>query len=148
MVKKAAALIVLFICLTSLAYADNVYYSTNTKDNVKNGNSGVYSYIDEGRYTDNYIIIDFDEAVVYFFSNRNGNNGCDRVKIVSGDLNSVLIVTYHDGKDTWSYGMHFKWAKSPSHLVLQDEDGFEFDYYPVDLVDAVKLLNEKTIRDY
>ena len=125
-----------------------VSYSTNTKKTVKNGNSGVYSYIKEGYAYDNYYIIDFDNRYVYFFSNGDGSDYCERVKMVSGDLNSVLIITYHDGNDVWSYGLHFKWVNQPNHLILQDNDGFEYDYYTTDLDDALKILKTKRVCDY
>ena len=68
--------------------------------------------------------------------------------MVSGDLNSVLIITYHDGEDTWSYGLHFKWKNQPDHLVVQDEDGFDWDYYTTNLKDALALRDKKTIYNY
>lgn len=127
---------------------DTVAYSTNTKDTVKDGNKGIYSYKSRGGTYDNYYIIDFDEGYVYFFSDGNGDTTCDRLRIDSGDLNSVLIITYHDGNDVWSYGLHFKWKNQPDHLILQDNDGFEYDYYTTELDKALKIKNQKTIHDY
>ena len=128
--------------------SNSVYYSTNTKKTVKNGNSGVYSYKKEGYSYDQYYIIDFDNRYVYYFIHGEENERCERVKMVSGDLNSVLIITYHDGNDVWSYGLHFKWVNQPNHLILQDNDGFEYDFYTTDLDDALKILKTKTIYDY
>jgi len=129
-----------------------VSYSTNTKDTVKNGNSGVYSYASTGGRIINYWIIDFDEGYVYSFSVEKGSedvdDGCERHKIVSGDLNSVLIITYHDGDIKWSYGLHFKWKKQPDHLIVQDNDGFEYDYYTTDLDEALSIRDKKTVYDY
>ncbi len=129
----------------SAASKSSVYYSTNDNKTVKNGNSGVYAY--KSIY-DVYYIIDFDKGYVYYFANGNGNSTCDRVKIESGDLNNVLIITYHDGGETWSYGLHFSWKNQPDHLIVQDEDGFEWDYYPTDLNAALALKAKKTIYDY
>lgn len=123
------------------------YYSTNTKSTVKNGNSGIYAYRSIGKSYDIYWIIDFDAGYVYYFP-ENGSISADRVQIVSGDLNSVLIITYHDGADVWSYGLHFSWKNQPNHLVVQDQDGFTYDYYPTDLSAALQLLSTKTIYDY
>ena len=127
---------------------ETVSYSTNTKDTVKDGNNGVYSYKSRGGTYDNYYIIDFDEGYVYFFSDGNGDTTCDRLKIDSGDLNNVLIITYHDGSDVWSYGLHFKWKNQPDHLILQDNDGFEYDFYTTDLSKALAIRDQKTIHDY
>lgn len=127
---------------------DTVAYSTNTKDTVKDGNKGIYSYKSRGGIYDNYYIIDFDEGYVYFFSDGNGDTTCDRLRIDSGDLNNVLIITYHDGSDVWSYGLHFKWKNQPDHLILQDNDGFEYDYYTTKLDKALKIKDQKTIHDY
>lgn len=125
-----------------------VSYSTNNKSTVKNGNAGVYSYQNLGGSYSIYYIIDFDEGYVYYFCHGNEDETCDRVKIVSGDLNDVLIITYHDGEDEWSYGLHFKWKNQPDHLIVQDEDGFEWDYYTTDLEDALDLRDSKKIKDY
>lgn len=126
----------------------SVSYSTNNKDTVKNGNSGIYAYRDRGGSYYVYYIIDFDEGYVYTFCEGNGSIICDRVKIVSGDLNNVLIITYHDGVDVWSYGLHFKWKNQPDILILQEEGGVEWEYYTTDLDDALALKDKKTIHDY
>lgn len=129
--------------------SNSVFYSTNDRKTVKNGNSGVYAYKSEGGTYDNYWIIDFDEKCVYFFSDGNGDSTCNRVPMVSGDLNTVLIITYHDVDGSeWSYGMHFDWAKQPNHLVVEDESHFTTDYYVTDLEDALKIRDEKTIYNY
>lgn len=125
-----------------------VSYSTNTEDTVKDGNKGVYSYKSRGGTYDNYYIIDFDEGYVYFFSDGNEDTNCDRLKIDYGDLNDGLTITYHDGSDVWSYGLHFKWKNQPDHLIMQDNDGFEYDFYSTDLSKALGIKNQKTIHDY
>lgn len=125
-----------------------VYYSTNTKDTVKNGNSGIYSYKSIGGTYDIYWVIDFDEGYVYFFTDGDGNEICDRVKIDSGDLNSGVIITYHDGDSTWQEALHFKWANQPDHLVAVDADYFDYDYYTTDLTDALAIRDSRRIVDY
>lgn len=115
---------------------------------MKNGNSGIYSYIQDGYSYDNYYIIDFNNRYVYCFSDGNGSESCERVKMVSGDLNDVLIITYHDGDDVWSYGLHFKWVNQPDHLILQDNDGFTYDFYPTDLDKALEIMHTKKMYDY
>lgn len=125
-----------------------VFYSTNTRKTVSNGDSGVYAYKSKGGLYDIYWIIDFDNNYVYYFTDGNGDTTCDRLKIESGNLNSVVIITYHDGADEWSNGLHFKYKEHSEHLVMQDNDGFEYDYYTTDLSDALLLRNSKTIVDY
>ena len=66
----------------------------------------------------------------------------------SGDLNDVLIVTYHDGGDSWSYGLHFHYKNQPSKLIMQDNDGFEYEYTTTDLAKALELRTGKTIHEY
>lgn len=119
---------------------ESVSYSTNTKSTVKNGNSGVYAYNNDNTY----IIVDFDEGYYYWFQVNDYDTTCDKVKITSGDLNSVMIVTYHDGLDVWQYGVHFKWKNQPDHLVLQDYIGNEFDFTTTNLEKALKLRDART----
>ena len=125
-----------------------VTYSTNDYETAKNGNSGVFSYVNRGQSYDIYWIIDFDEGYVYYFTDGNGDEGCDKVKMESGDLNDVLIITYHDGGDTWSYGLHFHYKNQPSKLIMQDNDGFEYEYTTTDLAKALELRASKTIHEY
>lgn len=126
----------------------SVEYSTNTEATVRNGNSGIYSYKNRGGSYEIFYIIDFDEGYVYYFCDGNGDDTCDRLKIDSGDLNDVVIITYHDGDDIWSEGLHFKRKNQPDHLVVQDNDGFEWDYYSTNLNDAMNKRDQKKIRDY
>ena len=125
-----------------------VFYSTNDYETAKKGNSGVFSYRNRGSSYDSYWIIDFNEGYVYYFTEGNGNTTCDKVKIVSGDLNDKIIVTYHDGGDVWSYGLHFKYVNHPETLIMQDNDGFEYKYSATDLDNALRLRNTKTIHEY
>ena len=67
---------------------------------------------------------------------------------VFGDLNSVLITTYHDGDSVFSEGFHFKWKNMPDHMILQDSDGFEWDFIPMSLEYALQIRATKSIRDY
>lgn len=125
-----------------------VFYSTNTRDTVDDGNAGVYSYKSKGGSYDIYWIIDFDEGYVYYFTEGNGESTCDRLKIDSGDLNTAVTITYHDGGDTWSYKLHFKYVDHSEHLVMNDQNGFDYDYYTTDLSDALELRDTKRIKDY
>lgn len=128
--------------------SDHVYYSTNDLITAKKGNSGVFSYIKKGRNYDIYIIIDFDEKYNYYFLDRDENVSCERVKFNSGDLNTVLIITYHDGGDEWQNGLHFKYKNMPDRLILEDSDHYEYDFEPTDIEEALRILNTKTIYDY
>lgn len=126
-----------------------VYYSTNDYETATKGNTGVYSYIGKGKLVDVYWIIDFDEGYVYQFTDENGIGEGDRARIESGDLNSSMIVTYHDygTGDVWSYNFHFKYANVPTTLVLVDNDGFVLEYQPTNLEDALKKLSTKSIME-
>lgn len=128
--------------------SESVSYSTNSKATVKNGNSGVYAYKTIGGMHDNYWIIDFDEKYVYWFTDGNGELTCDRVAMVSGSLNDVLIITYHDGDSEWSYGLHFKWKNQPDTLIMQDNNGFEYEYYTTNLEKALLLRENRNIVDF
>ncbi len=125
-----------------------ISYSTNDLETAKKGNTGVFSYKSKGGSYDSYWIIDFDEGYVYWFTDGNGDTTCDRLSIDSGTLNDVVVVTYHDGDSSWSYGLHFKWQNQPDHLIVQDNDGFMYDYYSTNLSSALTLKAAKTIYDY
>lgn len=125
-----------------------LFYSTNDYDTAKKGNTGVFSYKNSGNSYDIYWIIDFDNGYVYYFTEGNGESTCDRLKIDSGDLNDKIIITYHDGSDVWSYGLHFKYVNHPETLIMQDNDGFEYKYSTTDLSKALSLRSSKTIKDY
>ena len=126
---------------------ETVSYSTNTIDTVKDGNAGVYSYIKEGPQYDQYYIIDFEEGYVYSFD-QGSSEDCDRLKLDSGDLKSGVTITYHAGEDVWSYELYFEEQDNPEHLIMKDNDGFTYDYYPTGLEEAVKLKNSKYVHDY
>ena len=125
-----------------------VFYSTNDYETAQKGNTGVFSYRNRGASYDIYWIIDFDEGYVYYFTDGNGDSSCDRLKIDSGTLNDAIIITYHDGGDTWSYRLHFKYVNSPVTLIMVDQNGFDWEYSTTDLDDALALRNSKIINDY
>ena len=125
-----------------------VFYSTNDYETAKKGNTGVFSYIDKGGSYDIYWIIDFDEGYVYYFTDGNGESFCERLKIESGTLNDAITITYHDGGDTWSYKLHFKYAGHPETLIMVDQNGFDWEYSTTNLNDALALRATKVIKDY
>lgn len=125
-----------------------LYYSSNDSETARNGNTGVFSYKDDGKEYDIYWIIDFDEGYVYYFTDGNGESFCDRLKIESGTLNDAVTITYHDGADVWSEKLHFKNANSPATLIMVDPNGFENEYFGTNLEQALELRDTKTIKDY
>ena len=127
---------------------ESVSYSNNDKDSVKDGNKGIYAYKSRGGQYDIYWIIDFDAGYVYNYFDGNGDDNCDRVKIDSGNLNEYVKITWHDGNDQWSYGLHFKYRRQPDHLIVQDNDGFDLDFYSTNLNAALKIRETKKIKDY
>lgn len=127
---------------------DSVFYSTNNSETIKNGDTGIYSYIMDGPQYDIYYIIDFDEGCVYYFSEGNGYTEADRLKIDTGTLNDNVVITYHDIDAVWSYKLHFESEENPEHLIMIDNDGFEIDFYATNLDEALKLKNKKEIKDW
>ena len=125
-----------------------VFYSTNDYETAKKGNTGVFSYKNKSGSYDIYWIIDFDTGYVYYFTDGNGETFCDKVKIVSGDLNDKITVTWHDGGDQWSWYLHFKYKNHPETLVINDHNGFPIEFTTTDLDDALKIRNTKTIKEY
>ena len=125
-----------------------VYYSTNDYETAKKGNTGVFSYKNKSGSYDVYWIINFDEGYVYWFTEGNGESSCDKVKIVSGDLNDKITVTWHDGGDEWSWYLHFKYVNHPETLVVNDHNGFATEFTTTDLDDALKRRDTKTIKEY
>ncbi len=128
---------------------DARYHSSHDSSVAKKGNTGVYSYVSSKTSYDIYYIIDFDEGYVYRFIEGNGDDSCDKVQMESGDLNSVLIITYYDGDEKWSYGLNFKWKNQPDNILfLQEQNGKTYEYIPTDLEKAIILRNTKRIIDY
>ena len=120
-----------------------VPYSTNDRDTAKKGNSGIFSYKKNCNSYNLYYVINFDDGYVYYFSDNDVS--CSRAKIVSGDLNDVLIATYSIGGETWSEGLHFKWKNLPDILIVQFESGEEYEYQNTDLTNALAMLNTKSM---
>lgn len=125
-----------------------VFYSTNDYETAKKGNTGVFSYKNKSGSYDIYWIIDFDAGYVYFFTDGNGENTCDKVKIAAGDLNDRITATWHDGGDQWSWYLHFKYKNHPETLVVNDHNGFTTEFTTTDLDDALSVRNTKTIKNY
>lgn len=124
-------------------------HSSGDRKTAKKGNSGVYAYVKSGQNYDIYYIIDFEQGYVYYFLyGPNDKYSADRVKIVQGDLNSLVLITYHDGGSEWSYGLCFKWANQPDILIVQDEYGSKDQFQPMDLEEALEIRDSLSIIDY
>ena len=126
---------------------ESVYYSTNDSKTVKNGNKGIYTYIKKGKEYDVYLILDLDEKFVYMCCYGNGDDSCWKSEITSGDLNNGLVVTLHDGSNTYQEFYHFKYVNSPYKLILVDSNQFTFEYEPTSLEDALKIKNSRRMVD-
>ena len=123
--------------------SSSVSYSTNDKNTVKNGNSGKYAYSSIGGKNENYYIIDFTTSSVYFFTDGDGSETYLKGKIVSGTLNTTLLVKFSIGSEQWYEGMHFRWKNQPNHLIVEDDDHFEYDFYPTSLSAAESILRKR-----
>ena len=119
-----------------------VYYSSNDSETVKNGNSGIYAYRSDGNYYV-YYLIDFDKKEVYYFTEGNGDESLIKAPIISGDLNDKIITSWTDGDDTWKAGLHFKWKRQPDILIVQHENGIEFEFYITNLKEAQEIMKKK-----
>lgn len=128
--------------------AKNVPYSNNDRETAKNGDTGVFSYKSSEMAYDIYWIIDFDEGYVYYFTDGNGDETCDRLKIESGTLNDKVTITYHDGDEEWSNYLHFHYVDHPETLIMVDNNGFEYKYLSTNLEQALKIKDSKRIKDY
>lgn len=124
------------------------YHSSNDRDVAKKGNTGVYAYKLRGRNYDQYCIIDFDGGYVYFFNYGNGDGSCARVKITSGDLNSNVLITWHDGGTTWQYALRFNYKNMPDTMIVEDNDHYVNKYSETSLNDALQLRSKYKIIDY
>lgn len=122
-------------------------YSTNDYETAKKGNAGVFSYKSKGGSYDIYWIIDFDKGYVYTFTEGNGEDSCDKLKIVSGDLNNRITVTWNDGGTLYNWYLHFKYVNSPVTLVVNDHLGFTTEFSTTDLDDALITRETKKIVD-
>ena len=124
-----------------------VYYSTNDYETARKGNAGVFSYKSKSGSYDVYWIIDFDDGYVYFFTEGNGYDYCDKVKITSGTLNDRLTITWNlDGEKTNWY-LHFKYVNSPVTLVVNDHLGLTTEFTVTDLDNALAMRNTKKIHN-
>ncbi len=127
--------------------SESLSYSTNNYETAKKGNTGVFSYKNNGPQYDIYWIIDFDEGYTYYFTEGNGEETCDKLKIESGDLNDRITVTWHVGEDEWTEYIHFKYTNTPTTLIHVDNDGFETKFSTTDLEKALKIRDAKEIKE-
>lgn len=125
-----------------------VFYSTNDYETATKGNTGVFSYKNKSGSYDVYWIIDFDNGYVYYFTDGNGNDTCDKVEIVSGTLNDRIKITWNDGGDQWSWHLYFKYKERPTTLVVSDHYGVTTEFTTADLDDAVSIRRTKNIKEY
>lgn len=128
----------------------DLFYYSGSKDDVKKGSLGIYSYIRYGEY-DVYLVINFDEGYVYSFTDQDGDNTCTRGKIISGSLNDSMVVKFQAGKDDWAEEwtnwIHFKYKNMPSNLIHVDSNGQTYtELTPTNLNSALNLLENKKIQ--
>ena len=120
------------------------FYTTNSDDKAKDGNSGKYAYVKKGKNYDIYWIIDFEKGYVYDFSEGNGDTQYEKIKIKSGNLNDGLKLSYKDSSNAWATNLHFKYKNQPHSFIIIDNDGFEYNLTTTSLENALKLMESKT----
>ena len=124
------------------------YHSSDDREVAKKGNTGVYAYKLHGKNYDQYYIIDFEKKYVYYFTHGNGEGSCCRIKITSGDLNSYVLITWHEGGTTWQEALHFRYMNNPDTMIYEDYYHTEYKYSSTNLNDALKLRDKLKIVDY
>ena len=92
-----------------------IFNSTNDADTAKLGNSGKFSYVKRLSNYDLYILIDFDDGVVYDLQYENGNVDGTVYTIDSGDLNKGLNTIYEADGSTFVF--HFHYVENPAVLI-------------------------------
>ncbi len=121
-------------------------YSTNSLEQAKQGNSGVFSYRMSAQGQDLYCVIDFEEGYVYCFTDGEGaDSACEKLKIESGDLNSGVAITYRDGESEWHNELRFKRPNQPDTLLFGDGEQTEYEFAAADLAKALELRDTKEI---
>ena len=121
------------------------YYTTNDNETAKKGDSGKFSFVKKNDSYKVYWIIDFDNGYVYDFTEGNGDDTCEKIKIQSGNLNDGLRLSYKDSNNAWAKYIHFKYKNQPHQLVIVDNDYFNYEFSTTSLRDALELMESKTI---
>ena len=121
------------------------FHSSDSYEEAKKGNSGVYAYKHGAGTYYIYIIIDFDEGYVYDFTVGNGNEICWKLKIDEGDLVNGLTYTYHEDPP-FSYTVIFKWGH-PDSIQLLDNYNYTTDYSNTTLKKALSERDKMSIVD-
>lgn len=121
------------------------FYTTNDNDMAKKGNIGKYAYYSTGAY-DIYWVVDFDEGYVYWFTEGNGDNTCDKYKIKSGNLNDGVKLSFKSSENAWINAIHFKYYNQPHQLIVVDNDNFETEFETVSLKKALDLIATKDVK--
>ena len=121
------------------------YYTTNDNETAKKGDSGKFSFVKKNDSYKVYWIIDFDNGYVYYFSDGNGDETCEKIKIKAGNLNDGLELSYKNSSNAWAKYIHFKYKNQPHQLVIVDNDYFNYEFSTTSLRDALELMESKTI---
>lgn len=120
---------------------NTIFNSTNDADTAKLGNSGKFSYVRRLSNYDLYILIDFDEGVVYDLQYENGNVDGTVYTIDSGDLNNGLKTIYEaDGSE---FVFHFHYVENPAVLIEHyGSEEAKFDAASIDSTLKIKEIYE------
>lgn len=113
-----------------------IFNSTNDADTAQLGNSGKFSYVKRLSNYDLYILIDFDEGVVYDLQYDNGNVDGTVYTIDSGDLNEGLKTIYEADGSTFLF--HFHYVNNPA-VLIEYFDGEEAKFDAASIDDTLKI---------
>ncbi len=126
-----------------------IYQDEIAAEGIKvNGSEGIFAYKSMAAGSSSYWILDFDEGYAYFFVDDDMLTICVKLAITSGDLNSVVIVPFHNDDNVYYYSLYFKYADDPEYMIEEDSDGNKYDYEATDVAAAVELRDKKDITDY
>lgn len=133
---------------TEVTKPSRVFYSTNDYETAKKGNTGVFSYKNKSGSYDIYWIVDFDEGYVYNFTQGNGNDVCDKLKIQSGNLNDRITIIWGESNRANPWYLHFKYVNQPVTLIVNDHFGSAIEFTTADLDKALSIRGTKQISEY
>lgn len=124
------------------------FHSSKNYQQASQGLSGVYAYVKSGSY-DVYWIIDLDAGYAYNFTEGNGNDCCDKIRLTSGNFNDKLKLKLNIYSDNTyaTYYLRFLNENDPSSLIFIDHMDFNYEFTCTNLDAALILLDSIFMND-